>query len=272
MRRATFAVLVLVLAGASRAAAQTSQQPTIVLTIGGGVITGHGLWTIDKQPLCLLNQSTGSCSGLYDTLTLSRSISPSIVLGASGTYFPWPHLGIHAEISYVGFPNDDACTARFLNPDAPDERARQMCDNLSAASGRGSAISLFVGATLRAASRRAVSPYLRGNVGFVSFSGSTTEVVGAYIDGTGAHERQIIEDLSPGGIKPMLGLATGFTSPVGSGYQFRFELRDMMTAMERLTGPANDLAVAPSANRSFHHFALILGLDVVLEKKRGRRY
>src|SRR6266550_8366791 len=94
-----------------------------------------------------------------------------------------------------------------------------------------------------------ICPYLRGNVGFVNFSGSTTEVVGAYIDGTGAHERQIIEDLRPGGTKPMLGLAAGFTSPIGSGYQFRLELRDMMTAMERLSGPANDLAVAPSANR-----------------------
>jgi len=269
MRHAMFVFLALVIG--STAAAQTGEQPTIALTIGGGVVTGHGLWTIDRQPVCLLNQSTGACSGLYDTLRISRSIAPSIVLGASGTYFPWRQIGFHAEISYVGFPNDDACFARFLNPDA-DQRGQQMCDNLSAASGSSSAISLFVGTTVRAASRRAISPYVRASAGFVNFSGSTTEVVGAYSDGTGVHERQLIQDLRPGGLKPMFGVAGGITSPIGSGYQFRLEMRDLIVSMERVTGPANDLTVAAVENHFFHHFALILGLDVVLERRRGRRY
>lgn len=269
MQLATFAVFVL--AGASAAAAQTGQQPTIALTIGGGVITGHGLWTIDKQPLCLLNTS-GTCSGNYDTLRLSRSISSSLVLGASGTYFPWPHVGFHAEVSYVGLPTEEGCTGVFFNPDPPDEKHRQMCDNFAGATGSGGAISIFVGMTVRGASRGAISPYARGSVGLINQSRSTVEVVGAYVDASGPRERQIIGDPKPRQRSPMLGLAAGFTSPIGTGYQLRLEARDMIASLERITGPANDLAVAPTATRYYHHFVLILGFDVVLEQKRGRRY
>ncbi len=272
MRHAAFALIVMIVAGAVRATAQTGPQPTIALTIGAGVVTGHALWNIDRQPLCVLNQSNGSCSGLYDTLALSRSIASSVTLGLAATYFPWPRLGFHAEFSYLGFPTDDGCIGRFFNPDPPDERAQQMCNNLAAATGTGGAITLFVGVTARAAPRRSISPYIRANVGIINLSGSTTEVVGRYVNASGAVERQIVEDLRPGGTSAMFGGAAGLTTPIGSGYQFRFELRDMITPLDRLTGPANDLAVAPHASRLYHHFALILGLDIVLEKKRGRRY
>ena len=269
MRLAPFGILALV--AASTAVAQTKPQPTIALTIGGGVVTGHGLWTIGKQPVCLLTGG-GSCSGQYDTLRIARSISSSLVVGASGTYFPWPHVGLHAEVSYVGFPFDDSCVGLFFNPDVPDERARQMCDNLSSARGTGGAISLFVGATVRAVARGSISPYVRASAGIVNMSSSTVEVVGAYVDGTGGHERLLIGGGSGGGTSPMLGVAAGFTSPIGSGYQFRLEVRDMLASFDRITGPANNLAVAPVASRFYHHFALVLGLDVVLERKRGRRY
>jgi hypothetical protein len=270
MRPAPFAILALLVA--SPATAQTNPQPTIALTIGVGVVTGHSLWTVERQPLCLLSGG-GSCSGLYDTLRIARSISPSIVVGASGTYFPWPNLGFHAEISYLGLPIDDTCIpVAALNPDPPDQRAQQMCDNLTAASGTGGAISLFVGTTLRASSTKAISPYARFNVGIVNLSSSTTEVVGAYVDATGLQERQIIEDLNGRGASFMVGAAAGFTAAIGTGYQFRLEVRDIVNSMTRVTGPANDLAIAPTDSKYFHHLGLVLGLDIVLERKRGRRY
>ena len=269
MRPAPFVILALVLA--SSAPAQTNPQPTIVLTIGGGVATGHGLWTVEKQQLCVLG-GAGACTGTYDTLRIARSISPSLILGASGTYFPWPHLGFHAEISYLGLPIDDTCTPVFLNPDPPDQRGEQMCDNLTAAKGTGGAISMFVGATLRAASTRSISPYARFNIGVVNLSSSTTEVVGAYVDAGGVQERQIIEDINGTGSSFMLGAAAGVTAPIGAGYQFRLEVRDIVNSMTRVTGPANDLAIAPTASKYYHHLGLVMGLDIVLERKRGRRY
>jgi hypothetical protein len=235
------------------------------------VVTGHGLWTVERQQLCILSGS-GACSSVYDTLRIARSISPSLVIGASGTYFPWPHLGFHAEISYLGLPIDDTCTPIHLNPDPPDQRAEQMCNNLTATKGTGGAISLFVGATLRAASTKAISPYARFNIGMVNLSSSTTEVVGAYVDAVGLKERQIIEDLGGRGASFMIGAAAGITTPLGSGYQFRLEVRDIVNSLTRVTGPANDLAIAPTASKYYHHFALVMGLDIVLERKRGRRY
>src|SRR5262245_53858492 len=269
MRPAPFVMLAL-LAG-SPLTAQSNPQPTIVLTISAGVVTGHGLWTIDKQPLCVLGAG-GACGGVYDTLRIARSISPSLILGASGTYFPSPHLGFHAEISYLGLPIDDTCAPVFINPDPPTERGQQMCDNLTAAKGTGGTISLFVGATLRASARKAISPYARLNIGMVNLSTSTTEVVGAYVDAGGVHERQIIEDISGRGARFMVGAAAGLTTPLGPGYQFRLEVRDVMTSLTRVTGPANDLAIAPTDSKYYHHLGLVFGLDIVLERKRGRRY
>jgi len=269
MRPAPFVILAL--AVASAAPAQTNPQPTIVLTISGGVVTGHGLWTIEKQPICVLGGG-GACTGTYDTLRIARSISPSLILGASGTYFPSPHLGFHAEISYLGLPIDDTCTPVFLNPDPPTERGQQMCDNMTATNGTGGAISLFVGATLRAASRKAISPYARFNIGVVNLTSSTTEVVGAYVDAGGVQERQIIEDINGHGARLMYGAAAGVTTPIGTGYQFRLEFRDVITSLTRVTGPANDLAIAPTDSKNYQHFGLVMGLDIVLERKRGRRY
>lgn len=253
-----------------RAQAPAGEQPNLVLSIVGGAVTGHSLSAIAKQPFCLLNPG-GSCSGNYDTLRLSRTISSSIALGASATYFPWPHVGFHAELSYLGLPIDDGCVGVFYNPDV-DQKAQQICDNLQGVSGAGGAITLFAGVTVRAGSRRAFSPYLRTSIGVVNLSRSTVEVVGDYVDGTGPQERQVISDQTPRHLSPMFGVATGFTTGLGPGYQLRVEARDVITSLERVTGAANDLTIAPVASRYYHHFALILGLDVVLERKRGRRY
>ena len=269
MRPAPLVILALLVS--SVAATQTNPQSTIVLTISGGVVTGHSLWTVDKQQVCVLTGG-GACTGTYDTLRIARSISSSLILGASGTYFPGPHLGFHAEISYLGLPIDDTCTPVLLNPDPPNNRGEQMCDNLTATKGTGGAISMFVGATVRAASRKSISPYARFNIGIVNLSTSTTEVVGAYADATGIQERQIIEDINGRGTSFMLGAALGITTPVGQGYQFRLEVRDIVNSLTRVTGPANDLAIAPTDSRYYHHFGLVMGLDIVLERKRGRRY
>jgi len=250
--------------------APAGEQPNLVLSIVGGTVTGHSLSAIAKQPFCLLNPG-GSCSGNYDTLRLSRTIGSSIALGASATYFPWPHVGFHAELSYLGLPIDDGCVGLYYNPDV-DQKAQQICDNLQGVTGAGGAISIFAGVTLRASTRRAFSPYVRTSIGIVNLSRSTVEVVGDYVDGSGAQERQVISDQTPRHLSPMVGVATGFTTPLGPGYQIRIEARDVITSLERVTGAANDLTIAPVASRYYHHFALILGLDVVLERKRGRRY
>lgn len=272
MRSFWFVTCALTFALWSPTSAQTRSEANLVLTILGGAVTGHSLWTVDKQPLCVLD-SNRQCTGQYDTLRLSRSMTSSVVLGAAGTFFPSPHVGFHAEISYVGFPLDSDCSAvAAFNADSARVN-EQICADIRAQSGGGGAIAFFGGVTLRAATRGAFSPYVRGSIGLVNQARSTVEVVGGYVDAAGTvFERQIIFDQKPRRTSMLLGAALGFTTPLGPGYQFRLEVRDMVTRFNRLTGPANGLGIGPTATQAYHHFALTLGFDVVLEKSRGRRY
>ena len=270
MRSFSFATLVATCALCAPAAAQTGSEANLALTIFGGTVTGHSLWTVGKQPLTVLGTTK------YDTLDLSRSVTSSLVLGAAATYFVSPHVGVHLELSYLGLPVESHCTG-FFNPDSNAttdlHRNQQVCDDIESQPADGGAIAIFGGVTLRAAPRRTMSPYVRGSFGIVNEPRSTIEMAGAFIDSDGLlKERQVLADASPRRTSVMYGAAAGFTSPLGPGYAFRFELRDVVATLDRLAGPANALGIGPIASKSYHHISLILGLDVVLEKKRGRRY
>lgn len=267
MRLATCAALLL--AGVSTAAAQSPSSSQLVLTILGGAAGGHRLWDVAKQPFAV-----PGAPGEFDTLHLSREITSSIVIGASATYFVKPTFGVHAEISYLGLPNDDSCTMVSQSP-ADSTRGQQVCDDIQSHAGSGGAISLFIGATLRVAPRRGLSPYLRANVGLVSMPHSRVAVVGTYLTSPGPLPVLVIDDPNPRRAALLGGLAAGVTTPISrdGGYQLRLEARDAFTSIERVTGPADPgTLIAPKASRFYHHLALTLGLDVVLEKKRGRRY
>jgi hypothetical protein len=60
--------------------------------------------------------------------------------------------------------------------------------------------------------------------------------------------------------------------PLSPGYRFRLEVRDQLARIEVATGPANSAAIVPFEKRTFHQLAMVLGYDIVLEQKRGRRY
>jgi hypothetical protein len=271
MRAFLFAMLVL--SGAwSQATAQVNEQPNIILTIFAGAQTGHALWSIAKQPLLVMNSNPTQ----YDTIGLNQSIGSSIIVGASATYFPSPHVGVHLELSYLGLPVDAGCDSVFFQPDI-DRKNAQTCDDIRQRASDGGAIAIFGGVTLRAASRRAISPYARLDLGFVNESRSTIEVVGQYVDASGPHVQEVISDPQPRRTAALLGAAIGFTRAISPGYQFRWEGRDLLVEQARLTGPATTPLPAggftgPITSRLYHHFSMILALDVVLEKKRGRRY
>lgn len=268
-----FAFAVLAVSGAwSQSLAQTGQESNIMLTIFAGAATGHSLWSIAKQPLLFM----GSSPTQYDTVRIDQSIGSTIIAGASATYFPSAHIGLHLELSYVGLPVKAGCDSVFFHPDV-DRKNAQTCDDIRQQSSNGGAIAIFGGVTFRAASRRAISPYARLNLGFVNESRSTIEVAGQYVISDGAHVQEVVSDPQPRRTSVMLGAAVGFTRPISPGYQFRWEARDQLVQQARLAGPASiplpsGGVTGPIASRLYHHFSMILGFDIVLEKKRGRRY
>jgi hypothetical protein len=268
MKLAPFAIVALI--AASGASAQTPSRAQLVLTILGGAVSGHSLWDVPIQPVLVLN-SSGQPTGVNDTVHLTREVTSSVVLGASATYFLSPHFGMHAEISYLGMPYDDTCIGTF-HPDT-ENKNEQACNDIASRSGSGGSINLYVGATVRAAAGKAFSPYARGNIGIVTTPHSSVAMIGNFFPGP--QQIPFINDPSPRSSGLMFGLAAGFTQPLGrdGGYQIRLEVRDVISSFERVTGQADPVTLlAPTETKSYHQLALTLGLDVVLEKTRGRRY
>jgi opacity protein-like surface antigen len=250
---------------AAQSAGGRGPAATLVLTIRGGVVTGGGLWTVGPQPFC--SQVGTACQpGAYDTLRLTRTLGASLVAGVGVSYFPSRTLGFQGEITYLGFSLDDGCTV--LNGGASRE-TQQICGSIQGQSNTSGAISFFAGVLARAAAHRVLSPYLRAGVGLVAIDRSTVDVSG--IDSTGQVFGVLIDD-SPRELAFGAVLGAGLTFALGPGYQFRLEGQDVVSGLDRATGPAGASLRPPIASRAFHHFALTMGLDVVLEQKRGRRY
>ena len=277
MKTLASVLLTCVVATTAVAQTETPSQPHLILTIFGGVSTGNDLWSIARQPVCVLNTSDDNCSPAVDTLGLSRATTSSLIAGAGATYFPGSTVGYTLEVFYLGLPLDDGCTGVFFNPDPGADatygpRNEQMCLNISAASPSTSAIAFFGGVAFRFAATRSLSPYIRGSIGIVSYPTGTVELNGTFVQGGNVRARAVIIDDHPKQIAFSGQVAAGMTLRLGPGYQFRFEVRDILVPLQRVTGPASNLGQAPAVTKLFQHAALIMGLDVVLEQKRGRRY
>jgi hypothetical protein len=253
----------------SGAAAQARPEPQLLLTIFGGAASGPTLVTGLRQPLPLLEDPFS-----IDTLGLGRRLSPGITLGASATYFPHPNFGVTGEIGFLGFGRDDTCDLVYVDPS--DARAgfnEQICDNIAAEGGSASTVAFELGGLLRFAPRGALKPYLRAQGGFTTRGSSTVEVVGRFLDANLISQATlIIGDPDPSSFEPTASFAAGVMVPFATGYQARLELRDRLLLVDRVTGPANALAEAPTEKKMFHSVALVFMLDIVLEQRRGRRY
>jgi len=269
--------------------AQTGDHTNLVLSIFGGVSAGHSLWSLAKQPICVLQGAAPNYSGcqlnssgdVADTFALARDVSSSLLLGAGVTIFPNPYIGFQGQIYYLGLSYDDRCTLTSppYQPDT-ENKNQQICQNFGATGASASAVSFVGGVVLRASPRHAISPYVSASVGLTSYSGGTLAVSGQFaanaIDPTTGQPyvivRTIVVDTVPKTTSWTVQLGAGFTAAMSPGYQLRFELRDAILPLERLIGPANDFGQAPHDTKIYHHIALTVGLDIVLEHRRGHRY
>ena len=264
--RLTTALAVPLLAGSL--SAQQASQSSLVLSVGLGVHTGHGLWTIPSQPLALLNANPP----VYDSLRLVRSISPGIMATVSGTYFPSAYVGVNGSVTFLDMSMENAC--RPVGPYVVDfqEKNRQTCENLDGTVSSNSAIVLGLGVTLRAAPRGGASPYLRAGIGYAIHSSGTIGMSSTYVVSGSQISRQILAEESPLGGSFAGQFGVGITQPFASGYQLRLEVRDDFMGFEQAAGPANALGQLPTGRGWYHHWALTIGLDIVLERTRARRY
>lgn len=266
--RTLVTVLVAALCAVTSTAAQQRGQPTLVLTMYGGASSGHQLWGVERQTLIY----GGSTSNPPDTVRVTRQLSSALMLGGVFQLFPRAGaFGFSVDLGWRAIGLDDTCAGVAPFQGGALSRNRTLCDNISAqGQPGGSVISLGVTGIFRLAPAGAVSPYVRAG-GTLSFTTVSTIELAAP-DSLGAIPRVVISDGAPRHNALGLLAAAGLTVRAGQGYQVRIEIRDDMSTIERVTGAANSLATAPTEVALFHNLGLILGLDVLLEQKRARRY
>ena len=268
-------------------AAQTPSAPRLFLTVLAGYRVGQPLWTLNHQPFAVLvpgmpNADTAVVArpGLYDTLDLHRELAPSFVVGASGTYFPGAHLGFQGEIAFLNFFGtgiESRCTTRQAQPLYPGDLDPELCASLDRQTVGTSAVSLSFGLVGRLTPGGGVYPYVRANAGVLTRTHGTIEMVGAYVSGDHLATAVVVADPNPVNTALHFTVGAGVAVSMGTGYQLWFEGRDILAPLEQATGLASPsgatgVLVPPHGSRLFHNFVFAIGLDVVFEKQRRRRY
>lgn len=244
-------------------AQRTRDRPTLIFTVSAAYIDGVGLWTVPSQPVADLSNG----AALVDNYFLSRNIKRTLGAGFSATYYRGKHVGLTAEAFLLGLGYDDTC--RLPEP-AQSELNVQRCASINTLDRSAAAVATSVGAIYRVASDEFISPFVRAGAGFLVNNQSPLLVVGE----AGLAELVIYDDNNKGTrLRPAFGLGAGATIAAAKGYQLRWEIRDNIVGIQRVTGVSDGRGQVPPHKTVYKHlFSLNLGLDVILERKRGRRY
>lgn len=255
-------VLAGLLVAAPLGAQATNDEARLVVGIGGGYIGGHSLWTVRDQPI----PTSGNA---IDRMTLVRDVRGNITFTGQLTYFPKPNLGWTGEVTYLGLGTSDGCV---LTVDNGDQFNRDACAAINGRDRAASAVAAMGGGVYRFLPRGDVQPYLRATAGFALVPRSTTAMTAFF----GQDDRTgVVIYLEDDGkaIKPMGALSAGFATAPSSGYQFRFEARATAVQLATVTGPSElGSALPPTGSKWVVLPSFMVAFDVVLEKRRGRRY
>jgi len=260
MRTSVAAALLLAAVGTPLAAQATRDRPTLIFTISGAYLDGVGLWTVPDQPI--------TDNSLTDHYSLRRAVKRTLGAGASATYYRGAHLGLTAEAFLLGLGYDDDCQ---LAEPVSSTINRDVCNSIADRKRSAAAVVTSIGGVYRIGADEFISPYVRVNGGILINNQSPLLLVGQ--TGNGA-ELVIYDDKNTGPrVRPAIIFGTGATIAAGRGYHLRWEVRDNIVGIQRVTASTVSRGVEPPHETAYKHiFSLNVGLDVILEKRRGRRY
>jgi hypothetical protein len=147
------------------------------------------------------------------------------------------------------------------------------CQDIQGATKSATAVGLSGGPVYRFGSHSLFTPYVRANLGLVFSNQSSIRTVGSFNTSLGISDLTIYDDDHESRVEPMLGLGAGITAAVGQGYQLRWEVRDNITGVQKVTSSTPQARVVPPHEVTYKHlFSMSIGFDVVLERRKGRRY
>jgi hypothetical protein len=240
----------------------TGDEARLLLGISVGAVTGRHLWSAGPQAVQFTNPT--------DTFALTRRIRSNLVVGFGGTYFPGEHLGLSVEGFLIGLGLEDNCRQVFSSGSGD---VASVCQSLQGREKPASAVTLSVGPVLRFNSRKAFSPFGRANLGFTLSNQSAIRTSGEFPTDSGPSTIVVYSDESNSRIDPSLALGVGFTAGLSKGSQLRWEVRDNIVGIQQVTGTIPVAGFVPPHKRVFKHlFSMTVGFDIILERRRGRRY
>lgn len=244
------------------AAQKQGDQTRLVFTVSAGYAFGRDLWSVGSQPVFL---------GSLDLYSLDRNLNGTWTAELGATYFKGPNLGFTFDIGFIDIATEDSCTL-LSNSGSIDNAA--TCGSINGATSSALSTALSVGAIFRAASRQIVSPYLRLQGGVMLISRSTTSLTGNYIN---ADLEPVYVPIYPtensSSVSAQFVIGAGVTIPVSKAYHARIEGRATTFGLPVVTGPTDFQGIIPPTDtRYLTQFSILIGIDLVLEKKHGRRY
>ena len=241
----------------------TKDQSRLVFTVSLGWVGGNDLWSSSPQAVQFINPA--------DTFGVDRRIRSTLAVGFGGVYFPGENLGLTAEGFLIGLGFEDACRHEFLSGASA---TAEVCQSLQGKKKAATSVILSVGPMFRFNSRKLLSPYARINLGLVLSQQSSLRTVGQFVNDEGQIEDLFVySDDHNSRVDPSLALGVGFTAAVANGYNLRWEVRDNITGVQAVTSTIPIAGFVPPHERVFKHlFSMTVGFDVVLERRKGRRY
>jgi len=251
------------------AAQKTEDEARLVFTMGVTYTGQSDLWSVQDQPILVVPAG-------FDLIDLNRSINGGVGLVFSGMYFPKPALGFVGEAFFMGIGLEDQCVV--ASP-TPAQRTQQLCSSIDGATKSSSAVLLSFGPVLRAGADQPISPYIRAQAGLLISNLSPILTSGTIIvtdstTGQGEYLQAVVYS-DPSSTRVTVGfvLGGGVTVAIGKGWQLRTEVRDNLVQVATVAGPTAPGDDSPEiVNEWKNLWSIVLGADIVLEKKRGRRY
>ncbi len=248
--------------GSPLAAQRTADRPILIFTISGAYLDDVGLWSVPDQPVSDLDVVTRT-----DHFALTRNVKRTIGAGFAGTYYKGSHVGITGEAFLLGLGYDDTC--RLVAP-AQSALNIQRCNSIEERERSAAAVALTTGLIYRVTSDEFISPFARVSAGLLVNNQSPIRLFAR--DNSGA-EVLIYDDENTGTrLRAAFVLGVGTTIAAGRAYQIRWEVRDNIVGIQRITGPGEQGQVPPNKTAYKHIFSINVGLDVILERRPGRRY
>jgi len=268
--RGAIAVAALLLAtqAVSAAAQATGDRARLVFTVSGAYVDGKGLWTVPNQSFQVSEASGPPLNP--STLVLGRNIQNTLGAALSGTYYPGAKVGLTAEAFLMGLGYDDACR---VTVDGGSVRLAEVCADIDDQKKSAAAVAVSVGGVFRLASREFISPFARASAGVLFMNQSSILTQGESSTSQGDALLILYDDDARTRVRPAFGLGLGATMMLSRGYHLRWEVRDNIVGVEQVTGPAQQVIQIPPHETAYKHlFSVFIGLDVILERQRGRRY